>query len=254
MWIVIAQQNGSTPLPDPLTPRAALILVVVAFAVGYGFYRLSRVRTLSRFRPYLIFGVVASWGIGIIEGVFAVSQILTPSWFALSLFLLTLVAATNYQWMRNVMAGMALSFENRLDLGDSIRVGDYEGAIREFGLRSVEIRGTDGRRHEIPNSKLVDESVSNLARGGDSVCDVTVTVPEGVTPRRARSAGREAALVSPLASPHREPEVYIEPPDAGDDPPKLRVRGYVFDAAHQERFESDVTERLFDLLDADREA
>jgi hypothetical protein len=252
MAILVAQQ-GAAPLTSPLAPQWAALIIVGTFLAGYGLYRLSRVRLFSRFRPYALLGLLLFWGLALTETVFVVSYFLTASWFILSLVLLSIATATNYQWLRNLMAGVAVAFEDRMDYGDAIRVGPYEGTVQEFGLRAVEIRGNDGRRHEIPNFKLVDESVSNLARGGDSISEVTLPIPEGISVEEARAAGREAALVSPFASPHREPEIYIEANEAADTAPTLHVRGYAFDGAHQERYESDVTTRLFELLGVDEE-
>lgn len=251
MSILVAQQ-GAAPLTSPLAPHWAVLVIIGAFAFGYTLYRFSRVRLFSRFRPYALLGVLVFWGLALTETVFVISYFLTASWFVLSLVMLSIATATNYQWLRNVMAGLAIAFEDRINYGDAIQVGAYEGAVQEFGLRAVEIRGNDGRRHEIPNAKLVDESVSNLARGGDSISKVTIRLPDGVSAERARRAGREAALVSPFASPHREPEVFIEADGAADETPTLHVRGYVFNGAHQERYESDVTTRLFELLDIEQ--
>lgn len=247
MTILLAQQ-GAAPLTSPLAPHWAVLVIIGTFAAGYSLYRISRVRMFARFRPYALLGVLLFWGLALTETVFVISYFLTASWFILSLVLLSIATATNYQWLRNLMAGLAIAFEDRLNYGDTIRVGAYAGAVQQFGLRAIEIRGNDGRRHEIPNSKLVDESVSNLARGGDSVSKVSIQIPEEVSAERARRAGREAALVSPFASPHREPEVFIEAAGDADEAPTLHVRGYVFNGTHRERYESDVTTRLFESL------
>jgi len=248
MSTLIAQYEAA-PLTSPLAPHWAVVAILATFAAGYTLYRISRIRIFSRFRPYALLGVLLFWGLALTETIFVISYFLTASWFVLSLVILSIATATNYQWLRNLMAGIAIAFEDRINYGDAIRVGDYEGSVAQFGLRAVEIRGNDGRRHEIPNSKLVDESVSNLARGGDSASEVTVTIPDDVSLERARAAGRRAALVSPFASPHCEPEVYIEP--GGGEPMRLRVRGYVFDAAQQDRFESDVAARLLEQFGRD---
>lgn len=241
----IAQAATETAAKGPLAPQAALVIIILALVAGYVLFRLSHLETLQRFRPYIVGGLVILWGLAVVEMAFAIAHALTVHWLSLGLFLLGTIVLTNFEWLRNIMAGLAIAFERRIQVGDSVRLGEIEGEIQSFQLRAVRVRGIDGRAHEIPNRKFVDESVSNLASEGDSACDVTVSIPKHLSPQRARQLGREAALMTPLASPRHKPEVFVEA-DENDDQERirLRVRGYAFDPAYQERYRSDVTSRL----------
>ena len=247
---LVAQAGGRAPeTVGPLAPVPALVIIGLAILLGYGFYRLSNLEIFSRFRPYIVMGLVGLWGLAVVETVFAVSHALTESWVSLGLFLLATTVVTNYQLLRNIMAGLTVAFEQRIHAGDSVRIGEIEGEIQWFGLRAVRVRGIDGRAHEIPNEKFVGESVSNLASGGDSACEVTVKVPAGLATSRAREIARDAAVLTPLASPRHEPEVFVEADAADGKSVRLRVRGYAFDPSQQERFKSEVTRRLLEAFD-----
>lgn len=238
---------GDITLPSevaPLPPEIALLVILVSLGLTYGLYRLCRFKALRRLRPYVLVVMFLLAGLTVVEFVFAISYEITKSWLTLGIFLITIIAATNYQWIRNATAGLALEFEDSLSVGDSIRVGELEGTIESFGVRAVRIRGLDGANHDVPNRKLIDESVSNLTSGRDAPCEITVLVPAGIPIDRARNLGRTTALLSPLASPNLEPEVFVETDEIGTSRPRLRIHAFAVKATHQDRYKSDVTRRL----------
>ena len=103
----------------------------------------------------------------------------------------------------------------------------------------------DGTLHDIPNHQLTSNAIANLSGdGGDSACEVEVTVPEALPLPKAMALAVEAAMLSPLASPRHKPEVFLSA--TGKAPHQLRVRGYAFDPNFQEHFRSDVVTRILE--------
>ena len=146
------------------------------------------------------------------------------------------------------MSGVALAIEGRINEGDAVKVDNIEGEIVAFGLRSIRVRAVDGTLHEIPNVKFVTESVANISgEGGDSACEITLAVPDDLEPARALAIAREVAILTPLASPRHEPEVFLRPPAAPNQPYKVLIRGYAFDQTYQEHFRSDVVARYVEM-------
>jgi small-conductance mechanosensitive channel len=246
MMVVLAQAPDGGPAP--VAPQVGLTIILLALLASWPLYRLSSIELLERFRSYILLGVLALWGLAVVELVFIISHTLTASWLPVAIFLLASGVLANFQWLRNLMAGLSLAFEGHLSTGDAIRVDDVEGNIKEFGLRSTRIRGLDGRIHDVPNSLLVDEEVTNLEAGGDSACQVTVALPEGISVDEARRLARQAATLSPLASPRHEAEIFTETGPA-DETRFLRIRGFAIDASFQDRYRSDINARLFEAFD-----
>lgn len=234
------------------TPVMMLLVIGVALAVGWICYRLSTIELFERLRPYLLLGLVVSWGIAIAEAVFAFAYEMTPYWVPLWLFVLGVVALTNLEWMRNLMAGLQLAFEDPFDTGDSVRIGDVEGEIIGLGLRATRVRGVDGQVHDIPNQRLTTGEVTNLAGQGDCACELTVTVPEHMPTERAKRMARQAALLTPLASPRHSPEVFMQTDNPAGGTIHLRIRGYAFDPNYQDHYRSDVTARLLQAFEQER--
>ena len=246
MMTTIAQTTDFGPAP--LSPTTGLLVILLALLGSWPLYRLSSIELLERFRSYILLGVLALWGLAVIELVFIISHALTASWLPVAIFLLASGVLANFQWLRNLMAGLSLAFEGHLSTGDAIRVAEVEGQIKDFGLRSTRIRGLDGRIHDVPNSLLVDEEVTNLEAGGDSACQVTVAIPREISVEEACRMAQRAATLSPLASPRHEAEVFTET-DPADNTRHLRIRGFAIDASFQDRYRSDINARLFEAFD-----
>jgi small-conductance mechanosensitive channel len=234
------------------TPLLALLIIGLTVAVGWGFYRLSTIELFERLRPYLLLGLIVSWGVAVAEAAFAVAYAITPHWVPLWLFVLGVIALTNLEWLRNLMAGLQVAFEGRFDTGDSVRIGDLEGEIIGLGLRATRVRGVDGQVHEVPNQRLTTDEVTDLAGEGDCACELTVTVPDHMPTERARRMARQAAALTPLASPRHSPEVFTETDDPAGGTIHLRIRGYAFDPTYQDHYRSDVTARLLQAFEQER--
>ena len=59
----------------------------------------------------------------------------------------------------NVMGGLALQIDRSIVPGDTIRIGDVQGVVRDINWRRVSIESTDGDLHIVPNSKFVQDQV-----------------------------------------------------------------------------------------------
>ena len=62
----------------------------------------------------------------------------------------------------------------------------------------------------------------------------------------------QAAALSRFASPRCSPEVFLGPRQGRVTELVLRIRGYLFDREHEERYRSDVVERLHSAFAAER--
>jgi MscS family membrane protein len=68
-------------------------------------------------------------------------------------------------YLRNVIAGLANSRENRFTVGDWVRVdGVADGTVVRTGLRSTTIRGFDLSLSQVPNQELANRPLTNFTR------------------------------------------------------------------------------------------
>lgn len=233
-----------TSVATGVSPQGVIGLLAFALLASIVLRRLGRSNLASGLRRWLPVLYTALWGGALLSITVMYARGLSQTAFAGVLVLFLLTALASIGWLRSVMAGVAISLEGRINLGDSIRIGGLSGEVMTFGVRSLTLRAVDGSLHEIPNEKLVVESVTNLSGdGGDSATEFVIPVPPNVDPEHAVQVARDVAILTPLASPRHQPEVFLES-GAAVQQYEIRVRGYAFDAAYQDHFRSDVVARL----------
>ncbi|MGM0559341.1 MAG: mechanosensitive ion channel domain-containing protein, partial [Myxococcota bacterium] len=234
--------------PPLLQIDAAIVMVLVAALVSWATKRLSAMPGLKTWRPWFFLGQLLLWGFVLLELVFAVSWAFTVYWLFLAVLILIILIVASVGWLRSVLAGLAMAFERRFQVGDQVRYNNVEGELMSFGMRVVSLKDSDGTVHEIPNERFMTEQVTNLESSGDSACEITVSLPEGVSPERARELARQAAFLTPLASPRHEPQIFLDIDEEQDSGLKLCIKGFAFASSHREHFRSDVVSRIHDML------
>src|SRR5262249_45552865 len=65
------------------------------------------------------------------------------------------------QVVSNFVSGLILLFERPVQVGDSVQLGDLTGEVARIGIRSSTIRTPAGAEVMVPNSRLIDEQITN---------------------------------------------------------------------------------------------
>lgn len=63
----------------------------------------------------------------------------------------------------NIFGGFTIFTDKPFMIGDRIKVGGFDGAVSEIGLRSTRLKTLDGRIVTIPNSTFADSAVENVS-------------------------------------------------------------------------------------------
>jgi hypothetical protein len=66
--------------------------------------------------------------------------------------------------LSNLLSGIMLLLYRPFQIGDEIRMGEYEGRIETIRMRDTLVRAPDGRLIVIPNTKLITEVVVNYTQ------------------------------------------------------------------------------------------
>lgn len=66
--------------------------------------------------------------------------------------------------VQDMITGFSLLFEDQLQVGDYVQIGDKAGYVREVGLRIVKLEGADGAEHILFNRTI--STVTNLKPPG----------------------------------------------------------------------------------------
>lgn len=235
--------------PQWFTLRWALVLLVVTLLISWGMGRLMKLAGLQRARKWLALLRVMLWSFMVVNLAFALSSAVSAYyWLPVGVVGLAMLGLAGLPWLRNISAGLAVAFEDQFHVGDPVKHGGATGEITHFGARAVTLRASDGTLHQVPNQNFAQDSVTRIESEGDAACEIRVSIPLGVAPERAMHLAKQAAFLTPLASPRHRPEVYLEMGDHRSEGIEMRIRGWAFDPSCREAFQSDVVARIHDLL------
>jgi small conductance mechanosensitive channel len=73
--------------------------------------------------------------------------------------------------LSNLLSGIMLLIYRPFNIGDQIKMGEYEGTITTIRIRDTLVRAYDGRTIVIPNTKLITEVVVNNNTAAQLVCE-----------------------------------------------------------------------------------
>jgi len=146
--------------------------------------------------------------------------------------------------IKNIFGGVMILFDRPFQVGDKVEIGKYYGEVVEIGLRSTRIVTADDSLVSVPNSEVMNTSVSN-SNAGEPNCQVVAEIylPITIDTEKVRSVAMEAAQVSrfiylnkPIVvlffNEVKERRTYL----------KMRLKAYVSDIRNEFAFKSDMTE------------
>ncbi len=143
--------------------------------------------------------------------------------------------------INNFISGWILMWEKPIRIGDFLEVGEARGVVETINTRSTRIRRNDGVHMLVPNSQLLENTVTNWTLiDGTTRSSVRVGVAYGSDVERVAKLMREALAMQPSIL--NEPEANVIFADFGDS-------ALVFDAVFwmNARTESSVRQVRSDL-------
>jgi small-conductance mechanosensitive channel len=109
------------------------------------------------------------------------------------------------QIMNNFVSGLILLFERPVQVGDSIQLGDLGGDVLRIGIRSSTLLTPQGAEVIVPNSRMIEEKVTNWTLSDRRRrIDLDVGVTGDTDPERI------ITLLADIA--RRDPRVSGDPP------------------------------------------
>jgi Small-conductance mechanosensitive channel len=146
--------------------------------------------------------------------------------------------------LKNVFGGMALLLDQPFKVGDKIDSGKYYGEVIEIGLRATRLVTPDDSIVSVPNSELVNSSVSN-SNSGELNCQVVAEIylPIDIDTHRVRQIATESAQVSRYVYLNKPITVlFFNEVKERRSYLKMRLKAYVMDIRYEFQFKSDMTE------------
>jgi len=105
----------------------------------------------------------------------------------------------------NIFGGATIFADRPFVIGDRVRVGGYDGVIREIGIRSSRLETRDGAMVTMPNSKFAASAVENVSAGAGRRIVLKLGLTYDTTPEQMETA---MDILRQIAAEHE---------DVGDD-------------------------------------
>lgn len=152
--------------------------------------------------------------------------------------------------LKNIFGGILILFDRPFQVGDKIELGKYYGEVIQIGLRTVRIVTPDDSVVSIPNSEIVNQSVSN-SNSGEFNCQVVAELylPPNIDMIALKKIAYKAAAVSRYVY-LKKPIYVILKNEVHENRSwlKVRLKAYVFDLRFEFAFMSEMTENLLNAL------
>jgi len=152
--------------------------------------------------------------------------------------------------VKNVIGGIMILFDRPFQVGDKIQVGNNYGEVLSIGLRSTRIVTGDDSTVSIPNSDIMNQSVSN-SNSGEPNCQVVAEIylPIDVDTIAVRDTALEVAKVSKYVYLNKPISVlFFNEVKERRSYLKMRLKAYVMDIRYEFAFKSEMTELIIKEL------
>lgn len=152
--------------------------------------------------------------------------------------------------LKNIFGGIVILLDRPFKAGDKIEVGSFYGEVVEIGLRSTRIVTPDDSLVSIPNSEIMNSSVSN-ANTGEPNCLVVAEIylPLDIDTILVRQIATQAARVSKYVFLNKPITVlFFNEVKERKSYLKMRLKAYVRDIRDEFIFKSDMTELVIKEL------
>lgn len=88
----------------------------------------------------------------------------------------------------NFFGSIMIVLDRPFMVGDRIKVGDVNGVVKSVGFRSIKMETLDGHMITMPNKKITESSIENIAKRPFIKFTLNITVTYGTTPEKMRQA------------------------------------------------------------------
>ena len=246
--------SGSALLASVLPVLYVGGLLAIGLAVSLLLRRVQRVAAFRQLHPWIPVLHVAVWGpiIMVLEG--RVPDFDGPRALGRSIGLLILALAA-LPWLRSVFHGLVSPYELATASATTSRSAPSRAASSPSASAPSPCAPPTAPKPASPTS-------DSPARPSSASTSTPATPPAGAEaqgPSRRRTRPRRRARPAsrgpqPLRLPALLPDVFLGPRDGRVTDFVLRIRGYLFDREHEERYRSNVVERLHSSFVSERAA
>lgn len=145
------------------------------------------------------------------------------------------------------VSGIIILFEGSVRVGDILNVDNEVGIVRDIRLRTSQLETRDGKLMIIPNSKFVNDSISNYTHMNEQTSfEVTVGVSYSADPVQVEKAMYKAMEEIPDIL--QEPAPTVQFADFGDSALTFRAWFYTRQIFGANRIRSQLRFKIYEIF------
>ena len=197
--------------------------------------------TIRRILPIV---KIAGWSLVVYVIISGIFQPPSETVFAFFASVGVAIGFASQDLLKNIFGGLMILFDKPFQIGDKIESGKYYGEVLEVGLRSTRVVTPDDSIVTIPNSEMMNQSISN-SNNSENNCQVVAEffLPVTTDSKRARQIAIEAAQISRYV--YLNKPIFVEYSNVlvpRGSFLKMRLKAYVMDVRYEFPFQSEMTE------------
>lgn len=197
--------------------------------------------TIRRILPIV---KIAGWSLVVYIIISGIFQPPSETVFAFFASVGVAIGFASQDLLKNIFGGLMILFDKPFQIGDKIESGKYYGEVLEVGLRSTRVVTPDDSIVTIPNSEMMNQSISN-SNNSENNCQVVAEffLPVTTDSKRARQIAIEAAQISRYV--YLNKPIFVEYTNVlvpRGSFLKMRLKAYVMDVRYEFPFQSEMTE------------
>lgn len=146
--------------------------------------------------------------------------------------------------LKNLFGGLMILFDKPFQIGDRIETGKYYGEVVEIGIRSTRIVTPGDNIVSVPNSEIMNQSISNTNSGlNNCLVSADIYLPHLIDTQRVRQIAIEVAQISKYVYLNKPIAVIFFSEKTNKEPVlKMRLNAYVMNVGYEFLFKSEMTE------------
>lgn len=195
----------------------------------------------------VIVGYFAWWLVRLKAGGLELSSLV-----ATSAVMTAIIAFSMQDTLGNILAGMALQFDESVEIDQWIRVNDISGRVIQIGWRSTLLQTRNGERVVVPNQVLMKNAFAILGREHHGALVwrrwVWFEVDWNLPPGRVLAAANSALGQADIAGVAAEPPPGCVLMEWKEGVARYALRYWLTDLANDDPTDSQVREHLFAAL------
>ncbi|MHB9056089.1 MAG: mechanosensitive ion channel family protein [Paludibacteraceae bacterium] len=98
------------------------------------------------------------------------------------------IALAAQDTVKNIFGGFTILLDGTFRIGDTVKIGEFEGTVEDIGVRSTKIRNYDRRLIIIPNYKIVEGAVTNISSTPQLRVVITLGLVYKTSPEKMNNA------------------------------------------------------------------